>query len=152
MNFRNSLSRIRQNGYFGGSFSKPSPPDDSYPGDGFVNQGWQNGSADDDAAAIVPTMPRLRGCAYPSPVLASYIPSNATLDGPHFRVGYTMYPGVSWPDVGGSEGEVQLVMTRIRPPIIPKRAASPQSVANAMTFVMMMPQGSPMLMPQTVRR
>lgn len=150
MSFRDSLARIRRSGYFGGVFANPSPPDDSYPGDGFVNQGWQNGSADDDAAAIVPTMPRLIGRAIDP--LPSYVPSNAVLDGQHFRVGYTVYPGVSWPDCGGSEGEVQLVMTRIRPPIIPKRAASPQSVANAMTFVMMMPQGSPMIMPQTVRR
>lgn len=132
---------------------KPSPIDDRTPS-GHFDQGGQNGSADDDDAAIRPFLRRLLGR-----MAGTYIPrypNRDVLDGPHFRVGYQGYNGVSdaFPmqrSAGDSTIGEPIIM---RPPIIPRRSASPLAVRNAINFVQSMPYETwePIIPPPVSRR
>lgn len=67
-----------------------------------------------------------------------YYPGYATLDGPHFRVGYHWYPGVTANYAPLSKDAAntrqlggELIM---RPPIIPRRNATIKGIGNALIF------------------
>ena len=135
---------------------KPSPQDDRTP-TGYFDAGNQNGSSDDDDASITPFFgPRLRG--KPVTVDASIYPSYASLDGPHFRIGYQFYRGICPPlenRMQGSASDSTIGMPLImRPPIIPRRSVGPAAVRDAINFVQSMPYETwgPIVPPPVARR
>lgn len=136
---------------------KPSPPDDAPPGDGYFNAGWQNGSLDDDSRHIHQYAGGRRMGDSVGDRVPGYIPGYATLWGDHFRVGYHGYIGVQDPyPLESAQGEVYLGpgLLKMRPPIIPRRTATPASVRNAITFVQSMPGQTwyPIIPPLVSRR
>lgn len=132
---------------------KPTPSDDRTP-TGYVDAGNQNMSADDDDIAIRPFLPRLYGVM--RGVLNSYYPSYAPMDGPHFRVGYQAYTGVSnaWPMQRAESDSTIGKPLVMRPPVIPRRNAGPGGVLNAITWVQSQPieTWAPIIPPIVARR
>lgn len=138
------------------AYLKPSPQDDRTP-TGWFDGGNQNGSSDDDDAALRPFFgPRLRGAM--RGVINSFYPSYAPLDGAYFRVGYQFYTGICNPladRMQHAESDSTIGRpTIMRPPIIPRRSVGPAAVRDAINFVQSMPYESwgPIVPPPVARR
>lgn len=130
----------------------PSPSDDRAPGDGYFNAGWQNGATDDDRYHPH-SANRLIGSGAGE---NGYYPSLAPLFGQHFRVGYFRYFGIDINNrMQSGEGDTTIGKpTVMRPPIIPRRNATPAGVRNAIAFVQSMPYETwrPIIPPLVSRR
>lgn len=123
-------------------FTRHKPPDDWLP----------HAGSDDDGFHIRPFARRSYAPIVGAPVSA-YVPSYATLDGPHFRIGYQGYAGVSQFSIGESESDRHIGGIRMRPPLVPRRGMGIDGVRNAITFVQSMPYESwPVVMPRVSRR
>lgn len=139
---------------FATSNVKPSPKDDSYPGDGYFDAGWQNGGTDDDnyhPHALDYVLGHNNG-----DLTLGYYPGYATLWGSYFRIGYRGYLGIDVNNrMQAAESDTTIGMpTIMRPPIIPRRSVTPSSVRNAITFVQSMPYDTwqPIIPPLVSRR
>jgi hypothetical protein len=112
-----------------------------------------HGSADDDNAAIRPRFPFLRGRSNGGDE-PGFIPGYAPLFGPHFRIGYQGYFGIQpYDTVHAAESDSTIGLpTLIRPPLIPRRNATPAGVRDAIIFVQSQPNSWPVIQPNTVRR
>ncbi len=134
---------------------KPRPFDESPPPNSLRASGRLSNSVDDDSAHVHPMVRQWNRNGAPN--VPTLIPGVSTLDGPRFRVGYFQYVGLP---PGGrsfmneSEGDAVIGMpVVIRPPLIPRRAATVQGVRDAIIWVQSMPYAAwPMYNPPTVRR
>ncbi len=136
---------------------KPVPADDRprTKVDAVIDDGWQHNSVDNDNQQITPFLRRVLGAVSSVPI-APYYSGAGALDGPHFRVGYQGYSGVTQPRFQEAESSRQIGMPlRLRPPRIPRRNATPNGVRDAIIFVQSQPDGnggSPTVMPRVSRR
>ncbi len=131
------------------------PPDDRAPGDGYINAGWQNGSADDDARHHKPFLSRRYGAGTGTDESA-YRTGLQALQGAHFRIGYQGYFGVQdFAPMQSAMGDTVIGRPIVmRPPTIPRRSATPNAVRNALYFVQSMPGETwvPIVAPMVSRR
>lgn len=138
------------------SWLKPQPADDAAPPNSLRATGSLSISADDDNLHLSHPL-RRQWSRNPSPSVPGYVPSYSALDGPRFRIGYYQYVGLppgGYDSFTGSESDSVIGMpVVIRPPLIPRRAATVKGIRDAIIWVQSMPnQAWPLYNPETVRR